>query len=119
LRERRGSVRANDRSCVFYLSVVLLKGRDGDEACIPEVVGAVLIANEYEGNLRVVLGGEDTGSGGRVVLVGVGAEGLVQLLDQVGVLAVERVALSVGSLLLNQVEIESGVGCAVIVAVVS
>lgn len=53
------------------------------------------------------------------MLIGVGAEGLVQLLDQVGVLAVERMALSVGSLLLNGIEVKGGVGCAVVVAVVS
>jgi hypothetical protein len=53
------------------------------------------------------------------VLIGVGAEGLVQLLDQVGVLAIEGMALSVGSLLLNGIEVKGGVGCAVVVAVVS
>jgi len=49
LRERRGSVRANDRSCVFCLSLVLFPGHDG--AGVPEVVGTVLVADEYEGDL--------------------------------------------------------------------
>jgi hypothetical protein len=47
------------------------------------------------------------------------AKGLVQLLDQVGVLAVERVTLGVGDLLLDRIKVKGGVGCAVVVAVVS
>lgn len=109
---------ASDRSCVFCLSFVLF-GRDRDRVDVPEVVGTVLVANEDEGDLGVVLCGEDTDSGRGVVFVGVGAEGFVQLLDQVGVLAVEGMALGVGSLLLERVKVEGGVGCAVVVAVVA
>ena len=53
------------------------------------------------------------------MFIGVGAESLVELLNQVGVLAVERVALSVRGLLLERIKIEGCVGCAVVVAVVS
>jgi hypothetical protein len=44
-------VRASDRSCVFYLSFVLLRDGSRDNAGVPEVVGAVLITDEYKGNL--------------------------------------------------------------------
>lgn len=91
----------------------------GAKVGIPEVVGAVLVTDEYEGNLGVVFGWEDTDSGSRVVFIGVGTEGLVELLDQVGILAVERVALSVGSLLFDGIKVESGVVCTVIVMVVT
>lgn len=86
---------------------------------LPEVVGAVLVADKDKGNLGIVLSWEDTDSGSRVVFVGVGTEGLVQLLDQVGILGVERVALSIGGLLLDRIKVEGGVGCAIVVAVVA
>lgn len=86
---------------------------------VPEVVGAVLVADKDKSNLGVVLGWEDTDSGSRVMFVGMGTEGLVKLLDQVGILAVERVALSIGGLLLYRIKVEGGVVCAVIVATVT
>lgn len=49
--------------------------------CVPEVVGTVLVADKYEGNLGVVLGWEDTDSGSRVVFIGVCTKCLVELLN--------------------------------------
>ena len=53
------------------------------------------------------------------MFIGVCAKGLVQLLDQVGILAVERVALGIRGLLFDGVKVEGGVVGAVVVTVVA
>lgn len=102
---------------VIPVLVLCLQGRA--KADIPEVVGAILVADKDKSNLGVVLSWEDTDSGSRVVFIGMCTEGLVELLDQVGILAVERVALSIGGLLLYRIKVEGGVVCAVVVATVT
>lgn len=72
-------MRANDRSCGSCISFVLLKGCV--KVGVPEVVGTVLVADEYEGNLGVILGWEDTDSGSRVVFIGMCTKGLLELLN--------------------------------------
>lgn len=49
MKVRRCSVRANDRSCCSCVSFVFLKGCV--KVGVPEVVGTVLVADKYEGNL--------------------------------------------------------------------
>jgi len=114
---RRGSVHASDHSCVYYLSLALLPVMKSE--VVPEVVGAVLVADKYESSLCVILCREDTHGSSRVMFIGVCAKGLVQLLDQVGILAVERVALGVRGLLFDGVKVEGGVVGAVVVTVVA
>lgn len=72
-------MRANDRSCCSCVSFVLSKGRAKMD--VPEIVGTVLVAHEYEGNLGVILGWEDTDSGSRIVFIGVCTQSLVELLN--------------------------------------
>ena len=111
---RRGSVHASDHSCVYYLSLALLPVMKSE--VVPEVVGAVLVADKYESNLCVILCREDTHGSSRVMFIGVCAKGLVQ---QVGILAVERVALGVRGLLFDGVKVEGGVVGAVVVTAVA
>lgn len=76
---------------------------------VPEVVGAVLVADQHKGNLGVVLSRENANSSGRIVFVGMRAQSLVQALNHVGIRAVQCVALCVGSLLGDGVKVKGGV----------